>query len=283
MRRSDGRLFALGYDGNRPPLRDTDGDGPRGTRPASSGTNKATKSRESIGNGVGPAVLPRAVKTSTCATRATATGEFFGDHRRRQPPTGGGLELDAIGQLSIRRATSSASTRGTARIASSADGPSGLQPRSASGGTIIRLSPGLETPEIVATGSGFLVSRFAFNAAGDLFCFDQEARWLPERQPLRRTAPHPERPATASSPRQFRPQTRRDRRAGSCPRLRPAAPVEHFNEPVAGGTAIFGLAWWRGDVFAGRRIARKNWRTSLAKTVCRATSRRPTSRASTSS
>ena len=51
-------------------------------------------------------------------------------------------------------------------------------------GTIQKLSPDWQRRETVATGVRFTVC-LAFNAAGDLFCTDQEgATWLPNGNPF---------------------------------------------------------------------------------------------------
>ena len=51
-------------------------------------------------------------------------------------------------------------------------------------GTILKVSPDFRRREIVCTGIRFPVA-LAFNAAGDLFCTDQEgATWLPNGNPF---------------------------------------------------------------------------------------------------
>jgi putative heme-binding domain-containing protein len=136
-------------------------------------------------------------------------------------------------------------------------------------GTIIRLSADGTRRDILATGLRFPVS-LAFNAAGDLFCSDQEgATWLPNGNPfdeLLHIEPgrhygfpprHPRYlPGVIDEPSVFDYGPQHQSTCGV-----------HFNEPVAGGTATVGPDWWRGDAFVAGESRGKIWRTKLVKTA----------------
>jgi putative heme-binding domain-containing protein len=110
----------------------------------------------------------------------------------------------------------------------------------------------------------------AFNAAGDLFCSEQEgATWLPNGNPfdeLLHIQPgrhygfpprHPKYlPDVIDEPSTFDYAPQHQSTCGL-----------HFNEPVANGKKIFGPDWWRGDAFVSGESRGKIWRTKLVKTA----------------
>lgn len=135
-------------------------------------------------------------------------------------------------------------------------------------GTILRLSPDWRQREIVSTGLRFPVS-LAINAAGDLFCSEQEgATWLPNGNPFDELLHirkgrhygfpprHPRHlPGVIDEPSVFDYAPQHQSTCGL-----------HFNEPVAGGKNIFGPSWWRGDALVSGESRGKIWRTKLVKT-----------------
>jgi hypothetical protein len=120
-------------------------------------------------------------------------------------------------------------------------------------GTIIRLSPDWKRRDIIATGLRFPVS-LAFNAAGDLFCSDQEgATWLPNGNPFDELLHistgrhygfpprHPRHlPGVIDEPSVFDYGPQHQSTCGV-----------HFNEPKAGGDGDL-----RAGVVAGRCVCR---------------------------
>jgi glucose/arabinose dehydrogenase len=112
-------------------------------------------------------------------------------------------------------------------------------------GTIQKVSPDFSRREIVCTGIRFPVA-LAFNAAGDLFCTDQEgATWLPNGNPLDELLHiepgrhygfpprHPKHlPDVIDEPSVFDYAPQHQSTCGL-----------NFNEPVLPGGPTFG-AWW---------------------------------------
>ena len=270
----DGRLFALGYDGNVHLLRDTDGDGLEDTS-SLFWDNKGNEIPASIGMAWGPGGLYLASRGKILHLRdkGDGTGELLAITGGWQPPTAAaGSNLDAIGlavdpQGNIFFGLGVDAWNGAYRV-NKQTGLSDYNPFSERG-TIIRLSPDWKRRDIIATGLRFPVS-LAFNAAGDLFCSDQEgATWLPNGNPFDELLHiqkgrhygfpprHPvHNPGVIDEPSVFDYGPQHQSTCGV-----------HFNEPVAGGTAIFGPAWWRGDVFVAGESRGKIWRTKLAKTA----------------
>ena len=134
-------------------------------------------------------------------------------------------------------------------------------------GTILKVSPDFSRREIVCTGIRFPVV-MAFNAAGDLFCTDQEgATWLPNGNPLDELLHiqpgrhygfpprHPKHlPGVIDEPSVFDYAPQHQSTCGL-----------NFNEPVNGGP-VFGPAWWRGDALITGESRGKLYRTKLEKT-----------------
>lgn len=270
----DGRLFALGYDGNVHQLRDTDGDG---LEDASSlfWDNRGNEIPASIGMAWGPGGLYLASRGKILHLRdkGNGTAELLTVTSGWPAPTiAAGAQLDAVGLAvdasgHIWFGLGADAWRSAYRV-DPKTGVAGYNVASERG-TIIRLSPDWKRREIMATGLRFPVS-LAFNAAGDLFCSDQEgATWLANGNPfdeLLHIQPgrhygfpprHPRHlPGVIDEPSVFDYGPQHQSTCGV-----------HFNEPVAGGTAIFGPAWWRGDAFVAGQSRGKLWRTKLARTA----------------
>ena len=270
----DGRLFALGYDGNVYQLTDTDGDGLE-DRATLFFDNTSGEIPPSIGMAWGPGGLYLASrgrvihlkdKGDGTAELQTVTGGWL-------PPTiAAGSNLDAIG-LAVDPAGNIYFGLGADawRSAYRVDPKTGVSDYNvySERGTIIRLSSDWKRRDIISTGLRFPVS-LAFNAAGDLFCSDQEgATWLPNGNPFDELLHivkgrhygfpprHPEyNPGVIDEPSVFDYGPQHQSTCGI-----------HFNEPVAAGNKIVGPAWWRGDVFVAGESRGKIWRTKLVKTA----------------
>ncbi len=269
----DGRLFALGYDGNVYQLADTDGDGLE-DRASLFFDNTSGVIPPSIGMAWGPGGLYLASrgrvihlkdKGDGTSELQTVTGGWL-------PPTAAaGSNLDAIGLAvdpagNIYFGLGVDAWNGAYRV-NKQTGVSDYNPFSERG-TIIRLSPDWKRRDIISTGLRFPVS-LAFNAAGDLFCSDQEgATWLTNGNPFDELLHivkgrhygfpprHPEyNPGVIDEPSVFDYGPQHQSTCGV-----------HFNEPVAGGNKIFGPDWWRGDAFMAGESRGKIWRTKLVKT-----------------
>lgn len=269
----DGRLFALGYDGNVHQLHDTDGDG-RADRATLFWDNRGNEIPPSIGMAWGPGGLYLASRGRVLhlRDRGDGTAELLTVTSGWVPPTAAagsnldavGLAVDAAGNLYFGLGCDA--WNGAYRL-NRQTGVADYNPFSERG-TILRLSPDGKRRDILATGLRFPVS-LAFNAAGDLFCSDQEgATWLPNGNPFDellhiQTGRHygfPPRhprhlPGVIDEPSVFDYGPQHQSTCGI-----------HFNEGVAGRDAIFGPSWWRGDVFVAGESRGKLWRTKLVKT-----------------
>ncbi len=269
----DGRLFALGYDGTVYQLKDTDGDG---LEDASSLFWDNTKNEipPSIGAAWGPGGLYIASRGRVIHLRdkGDGTSELQPVTSGWVPPTAAagsnldaiGLAVDAKGQIYFSIGCDA--WNGAYRV----DKTTGLSAYNlySERGTIIRLSPDWKRRDVLATGLRFPVS-LAFNAAGDLFGSEQEgATWLPNGNPFDELLHiqlgrhygfpprHPQHlPGVIDEPSVFDYGPQHQSTCGL-----------HFNDPVAGGTAIFGPDWWRGDAFMSGESRGKIWRTKLVKT-----------------
>jgi putative heme-binding domain-containing protein len=135
-------------------------------------------------------------------------------------------------------------------------------------GTIQEVSADWKQRTTVATGVRFTVA-LAFNAAGDLFCTDQEgATWLPNGnpfdellniQPGRHYGFPPRHP-------QFLPNVIDEPSVFDYGPQHQSTCGLHFDNPVGGGTEIFGPAWWRDNAIIPGESRGKLWRTKLVKT-----------------
>jgi putative heme-binding domain-containing protein len=134
-------------------------------------------------------------------------------------------------------------------------------------GTILKVAPDFSKREIVCTGIRFPVG-LAFNRHGDLFATDQEgATWLPNGNPFDELLHiqhgrhygfpprHPKHlPNVIDEPSTFDYGPQHQSTCGFC-----------FNEPVNGGPT-FGPAIWAGDAFVTGYSRGKLYRTKLVKT-----------------
>ncbi len=131
-------------------------------------------------------------------------------------------------------------------------------------GTVQRVSPDFKTRETVATGIRFPIA-FAFNAAGDLFCTEQEgATWLPNGNPLDELLQ-----VVAGRHYGFPPRhPRHNPDVIDEPSLFDYAPQHQstcgmvFNLAVNGGP-VFGPQWWSGHALLCGESRGKIWRTQL--------------------
>jgi putative heme-binding domain-containing protein len=275
----DGRLFALGYDGYVYQLHDRNGDGVEESAtlfhddrdneiPESIGM---TWGRGRDGQGQGLYIASRGC-VFFLLDRGDGMGELQTVTSGWDPPAlKGGSSLDAVGIAvddagEIFFSLSVDAWREPYRI-NKETGRSDYNQFSERG-TIIKLSSDWEQREIVCTGMRFTVS-LAFNAAGDLFCSEQEgATWLPNGNPFDELLHirkgrhygfpprHPKYlPGVIDEPSLFDYAPQHQSTCGL-----------HFNEPVAGGGRIFGPAWWRGDAIVAGESRGKIWRTKLVKT-----------------
>lgn len=134
-------------------------------------------------------------------------------------------------------------------------------------GTILRVAPDLKSREIFCTGVRWPVG-MAINAAGDLFCTDQEgATWLPNGNPFDELLHiergkhygfpprHPKHlPNVVDEPSTFDYAPQHQSTCGI-----------HFNEPVNGGPT-FGPKHWAGDAIVCGYSRGKIYRTKLVNT-----------------
>jgi putative heme-binding domain-containing protein len=269
----DGRLLALGYDGNIFELKDTDGDGLPDTATLFF-KNEHNEIPASIGMAWGPGGLYVASQTRVIRVKDTGdgTGALETVTGNWVKPTGtAGSGLDAVG-LAIDTNGNIFFGLGTDdwQHAYRVDEKTGksLYNVHSERGTIQKLSPDWKHRETIATGVRFTVC-MAFNTNGDLFCTDQEgATWLPNGNPfdeLLNIQPgrhygfpprHPKYlPDVIDEPSVFDYAPQHQSTCGI-----------HFDEPTAGGTKIFGPDWWRGDAFIAGESRGKIWRTKLVKT-----------------
>lgn len=270
----DGRLFALGYDGNVYQLKDTDGDGledsftyffknERGEIPPSIGMTWGPGGLYIASRG---RVIYLRDKGDGTAELQTVTGGWL-------PPTSAaGSNLDAIGIAAdpagnIYFAIGCDAWNAAYRV-NKETGFSDYNLYSERG-TIIKLSKDWKRRDIISTGLRFPVS-LAFNADGDLFCSEQEgATWLPNGNPFDellhivkgRHYGFPPRhplylPGVIDEPSVFDYAPQHQSTCGL-----------HFNEPVSGSGRIVGPSWWRGDGFMAGESRGKIWRTKLVKTA----------------
>lgn len=270
----DGRLFALGYDGNVFQLKDTDGDGLEDTADYFY-KNDQHEIPASIGMCWGPGGLYIASQKRIIRLKdkgdgtgmvETVTGDWA-------PPTGAaGSGLDAVG-LTV-------DAKGNVYFGLGCDNwmnayrydktnHTSSYHLHSERGTIIKLSSDWKHRESIATGLRFTVS-LAFNGNGDLFCTDQEgATWMPNGNPfdeLLNIQPgrhygfpprHPKfLPNVVDEPSVFDYAPQHQSTCGL-----------HFNLPVAGSAMTVGPDWWRGDAFVSGESRGKIFRTKLVKTA----------------
>ena len=270
----DGRIFALGYDGNVFQLKDTDGDGLEDTATYFY-KNERNEIPESIGMAWGPGGLYIASRGRVIRLRdkGDGTGELETVASGWAPPTiAAGSSLDAVGVAvdpagTVYFGLGSDAWSSPYRV-NKETGKSDYNIHSERG-TILKLSPDWKQREVISTGLRFTVS-MAFNAAGDLFATDQEgATWIANGNPLDELLHiqpgrhygfpprHPKYlPDVIDEPSVFDYAPQHESTCGL-----------HFNEPVGNSGKIFGPAWWRGDAIVSGESRGKIWRTKLVKTA----------------
>src|SRR5882724_9271559 len=269
----DGRLFALGYDGDVFQLKDTDGDGLEDSATLFF-NNEHNEIPPSIGMCWGPGGLYIASQKRVIRLRdkGDGAGEIETVTSGWVPPAGkAGSDLDSVGIAVDAKGNvffglgcdnwMAAYRVNTNTLKSEYDIHSER-------GAILKVSSDWKKREVVCTGVRFTVS-LAFNGAGDLFCTDQEgATWLPNGNPfdeLLHIQPgrhygfpprHPKYlPDVIDEPSVFDYAPQHQSTCGL-----------HFDEPMAGGTKIWGPDWWRGDALITGESRGKLWRTKLVKT-----------------
>ncbi|MBM3877968.1 MAG: c-type cytochrome, partial [Verrucomicrobia bacterium] len=273
--RADGKLYALGYNGQIWLLSDTDGDGLEDK--AALFFDGSTKLRGPIGMAVTPpgykhgqgVFVPSKGKLSLIVDKNgddRADEEIIVATGWKEIPQ----NVDAVG-CALDKDGSIYFSLGAANYANAylldADGKSQFDLTSERG-TVLKVAPDFSKREIVCTGIRFPVA-MAFNQHGDLFCADQEgATWLPNGNPfdeLLHIQPgrhygfpprHPKHlPNVFDEPSVFDYGPQHQSTCGLT-----------FNEPVNGGK-LFGPANWAGDVFVAGESRGKIYRTKLVKTA----------------
>jgi putative heme-binding domain-containing protein len=272
--RPDGKLVALGYDGNIWLLTDTDGDGLE---------DKATLFWENKGQlraPIGMALTPSGYKHGegvfvACKGKVSLLVDTDGDGKadREIVVAQGWKELphgvDALG-VAVGRDGSVYFGLGCTEFTNPYQvdkaGKSHYD-RKDERGAILRVAPDFKTRQIIATGIRFSVG-LRFNRDGDLFATDQEgATWLPNGNPFDELLQiqkgrhygfpprHPRHlPDLIDEPSVFDYSPQHQSTCGL-----------NFNEPVKGGP-VFGPAWWRSDVFVAGYSRGKLYRTTLVRT-----------------
>jgi glucose/arabinose dehydrogenase len=273
--RADGKLVALAYDGNVYLLSDSDGDG------LEDKVEVFWENKGRLRAPIGMALTPPKYKHGNglfvaskgkCSLIVDSRG---GDRADKEIIVADGWQelphgVDALGVAYDPHDGSVYFGLGTTDFTNAYQtGPDGkARYRLASErGTILRVAPDFKSRAIVCTGIRFPVG-MRFNAAGDLFCTDQEgATWLPNGNPFDELLHvekghhygfpprHPKHlPDVIDEPSVFDYGPQHQSTCGL-----------NFNEPVNGGPT-FGPAWWRSDAFVAGYSRGKLYRTKLVKT-----------------
>lgn len=274
--RSDGKLFALGYDGTVYLLSDTNGDG------LEDKLTEFYKPKEQILS-VGMAVTPPNYTHGQGVIIARKGGlvlevDTDGDDRADQetviasnwevPIRFPGGVSDAIG-VAIDQDSFIYFGLGATNSQNGYVLENGISKYriTSERGSIMRISPDFSKREIIATGIRASIG-MAVNANGDLFCTDQEgATWMANGNPFDELLHiqagrhygfpprHPKfLPNVIDEPSVFDYGPQHESTCGL-----------QFNESVNGGP-IFGPQWWQGDAFVAGESRGKIHRTKLAKT-----------------
>ncbi len=273
--RPDGKLVALGYDGNVWLLTDTNGDGLEDS--ATKFWDNAGQIRAPIGIALTPPNYPRGNGVLVAGKgKVSLLVDTDGDDKADKETivADGWTELphgvDALG-VAVARDGAVYFGLGTTNFTNAylveADGRARYDLKSERG-TIVRVAPDFKSRQIVATGIRFPVG-LRFNRAGDLFATDQEgATWLANGNPLDELLHiEPERhygfpprhpkhlPAVIDEPSVFDYGPQHQSVCGL-----------NFNEPAGESGAVFGPEWWKSDVFVAGYSRGKLYRTKLVKT-----------------
>ena len=273
--RRDGKLVALGYDGNVYLLSDSDGDGledkvelfweNKGRIRGPIGMD-LTPPNYQPGNGVFVASKGKCSLLVDTDGRGQANKEIIVADGWTELPHG----VDALGVAVDSRDGSVYFGLGCLDYTNAYGvGKKDAERYSLASerGTILRVAPDFKSREIIATGIRFPVG-MRFNALGDLFCTDQEgATWLPNGNPLDELLHiqkgrhygfpprHPKYlPSVIDEPSTFDYAPQHQSTCGLT-----------FNDPVNDGP-IFGPNWWRSDAFIAGYSRGKLYRTKLVKT-----------------
>ena len=271
---TDGRLYALAYDGRIYVLMDTDGDGledkadywwdkeplvsPVGMVVAEEGIyvtclNKVSllKDEDQDGTAETEEIITSDWIKPSVYTGTTATGvDAFG------------IAQDSVGNIFF--ALGAANFVAAYMVDSLGKAHYDLNSQR---GTILKVKPGSSDREIFVTGTRFPVA-MAFNKAGDLFATDQEgATWLPNGNPYDELlhiqegrhygfpTRHPTYlPHVIDEPSVYDYKPQHQSTTGL-----------NFNDPVNEGP-IFGPVWWEGDAIVTGYSRGKIYRTKLVKT-----------------
>jgi len=266
----DGRLFALGYDGNVYQLKDTDGDGLE-DRADYFYRNDRNEIPATIGMAWGPGGLYVPLKGRVIRLRDKGDGTAEIETVASgwvAPAKFGGSSLDAVAitvdkEGAVYFGLGCDDWTGAYRV-NKETGKSDYNIKSERG-TILRVSPDWKQREVLATGLRW-PSSLAFNSAGDLFCTDQEgATWLPNGNPFDELLhiqrgrlygfppQHPKYlPGVIDEPSAFDYAPQHESTCGL-----------HFNDREK----VFGPEWWRGDAIIAGESRGKIWRTKLVKTA----------------
>jgi putative heme-binding domain-containing protein len=273
--RDDGKLVALGYDGNVYLLTDTDGDGLEDM--AHLFWDNKGRLRSPIGMALTPANYKHGrglfvASKGKCSLIVDTDGDDVADKEIviaegwKELPHG----VDALGVAIDPKDQSIYFGLGTADYTNAyqidKDGKARYR-LDDERGTVLKVSPDFKKREIFATGIRFPVA-LAFNRDGDLFCTDQEgATWLPNGNPFDELLHLQKGKHYGFPPR----HPRHLLNVIDEPSVYDYGPQHQstcglaFNEPVNGGP-VFGPASWRGDALVCGYSRGKLYRTRLVKT-----------------